>query len=339
MNRARASAIARENAEIEASQSRAIAAREANENRPRTALEAMAQRLKVSPQTLQNTLKSTVFSACRNNEEFVALVVVANEYGLNPLLKEIYAFPAKGGGIVPMVSIDGWIRIMNEHPQFDGIEFDHIVDEKGNLVAIEAVIYRKDRNHPIKVVEYLDENKRGTEPWKMMPSRMLRHRALIQGARIAFGFSGVVSEGDEIELVAQPMPAPALPSAKSLAEELDDEIPAFDGKTGEQVDADTGEIRTDSRGMTEVDEETARQLDRAGEGEPDGEAADYQSPADQALANIKAQIGAAKNVKGLAAVEAEWVNKHRIAFDDETAAEVDRLFVARKRDLSGEGGE
>ena len=44
---------------------------------------------------------------------------------LNPFTKEIYAFPdSKSGGIVPMVSIDGWCRIINEHPQLDGIGFE-----------------------------------------------------------------------------------------------------------------------------------------------------------------------------------------------------------------------
>ncbi len=337
---ARSQAIAAESRSIEASQSRAIAARTAEQSRPRTALEALSQRLQVSPDVLQKTLRSTVFSACRTNDEFVALVVVANEYGLNPLLKEIYAFPAKGGGIVPMVSIDGWIRIMNEHPQFDGLEFVYINDEKGNLEAIEAVIFRKDRAHPVKVIEYLDENVRNTEPWKQMKRRMLRHRALIQGARIAFGFSGIASEGDEIELVAEP--TPSVPSTKSLAEELDDEIPTFDGETGEQVDEATGEVTTDSRGMTELSEEDARALDAEMDGstDEDGDAGeDEESPAAKMLRQIKGQIGAAKNEKGLAAVENEWVNKHRIGFDDETASEVDRLFVARKRELSGGNGQ
>ena len=181
---ARSRAVANSNQAIDDSQARAVAARQ--EQRP-SALAQMATRLSISEGKLVSTLRSTVFAGCKTDEEFAALMVVANEYRLNPLTKEIYAFPAKGGGIVPMVSVDGWIRIMNEHPQFDGIEFEDIVDEKGNVTAIEATIYRKDRTRPIKTMEYLDECRRGTEPWKMMPSRMLRHKALIQCARLAFG--------------------------------------------------------------------------------------------------------------------------------------------------------
>jgi len=164
-----------------------------------SALAVMAGKFNVEPAKLLETLKNTVFRNA-TNDELLALVVVSNEYGLNPLTKEIYAFPAKGGGIVPVVSIDGWIRMMNDHPQFDGIDYQFEHDPKGGLVACTAIIYRKDRSHPTRVTEYLSECKRNTEPWKM-ERRMLRHKATIQGARVAFGFSGIT---DEDEAAATP---------------------------------------------------------------------------------------------------------------------------------------
>jgi len=57
-----------------------------------SAINLMASRLSVEPAKLYDTLKSTVFQKA-TNEELLALVVVANEYGLNPFLKELYAFP------------------------------------------------------------------------------------------------------------------------------------------------------------------------------------------------------------------------------------------------------
>lgn len=339
----RTNAIARRDAEVDASQQRAIAARAANEARPRSAIEAMAQRLQVTPSTLQTTLRSTVFSACRSNEEFVALVVVANEYRLNPLLKEIYAFPTKGGGIQAMVSIDGWIRIMNEHPEFDAIEFEYINDEHGKTEAIEAVIYRKDKTRPTKVIEYMDECKRNTEPWNKSPRRMLRHRALIQGARVAFGFASIASEGDETEgqFTLVPEVAPSLPSRETLSDHLDDRIPDFDGGDDQQVDPDTGEVQTDSRGMTEIDEETGRQLD-AGEpaaGDGNGEqaaAASDVSPAEAFLEKTRSGIAAAKNAKYLTAVETEWL-KNAAAYDDEIVAGIDAELAARRKVLADGG--
>jgi phage recombination protein Bet len=156
----------------------------------------MAERLNVEPAKLFDTLKSTVFKGA-SNEEMLALVVVANEYGLNPLLKEMYAFPAKGGGIVPLVAIDGWTKIVNRQPSFDGVKFHWDFDSETNKpVACTCTMWVKGRKEPVQVTEFLDECSRGTEPWTKMPRRMLRHRAFIQAARLAFGLSGLVDEDE-----------------------------------------------------------------------------------------------------------------------------------------------
>jgi hypothetical protein len=67
---------------------------------------------------------------------------------------------------------------------------------------IECHIFRKDRSHPIKVREFLTECTRDTGPWKSHPSRMLRHKAFIQCARVAFGFAGIFDE-DEAERIVE----------------------------------------------------------------------------------------------------------------------------------------
>lgn len=167
------------------------------ETKKLSAVATMASRLNVDPSKLLETLKKTVFSQAKTNEELMALCIVSNEYKLNPLVKEIYAFPGKGGGIVPIVSIDGWIRITNSHPQFDGVEFEWERSENGEPISCTAIIWRKDRSKPVKVTEYLSECKRATDPWKMA-NRMLRHKAFIQGVRVAFGFGGIYDE-DEAE--------------------------------------------------------------------------------------------------------------------------------------------
>jgi phage recombination protein Bet len=160
-----------------------------------SALNLMASKFSVEPDKLLGTLKATVFKNA-SNEELLALVVVANTYGLNPLTKEIYAFPAKGGGIAPIVSIDGWIRMTNDHPQFDGMDLEVEFSDDGKPFAATCKIYRKDRTHATTITEYFAECYRNTDPWKQCPARMLRHKALIQAARIAFGFSGIYDEDE-----------------------------------------------------------------------------------------------------------------------------------------------
>lgn len=146
---------------------------------------------------LTNTLKATCFKGSTQvtDDQMTALLLVAQQYNLNPFTKEIYAFPDKGG-IVPVVGLDGWSRIINEHKQFDGMDFEQ------DNESCTCIIYRKDRSHPVKVTEYMSECKRTTGPWSSHPRRMLRHKAMIQCARLAFGYVGIY-EQDEAERILE----------------------------------------------------------------------------------------------------------------------------------------
>lgn len=160
----------------------------------------MAARMSVEPTKLFEALKATVFQKA-TNEELLALVIVANEFGLNPFTREIYAFPAKGGGIVPVVSVDGWNSMLIKQENFDGIEFDFQEGEDGIPISCTATVHVKNRSHPVKITEYYAECVRQTEPWKTMPHRMLRNRTLCQASRVAFGFSGIKHE-EEAEAIS-----------------------------------------------------------------------------------------------------------------------------------------
>lgn len=138
---------------------------------------------------LYQTLKATVFKDAKDDSQLATLMIVANQYGLNPFTKEICAFPSRGA-VIPIVSVDGWTRIINDNPNCDGIQFSQD-DESAT-----CTIYRKDRSHPTVVTEYLAECKMNTDPWKKYPKRMLRHKALIQCARVAFGYSGIYDEDE-----------------------------------------------------------------------------------------------------------------------------------------------
>jgi phage recombination protein Bet len=194
-----------------------------------------AEKFSIEPGKLMDTLKSTAFKQQGDkevsNEQMAALLIVADQYGLNPFTKEIYAFPDKGG-IVPVVGVDGWARIVNEHPMCDGFEFtyaEETVDFSSKQVPIwmEVHIFRKDRTRPVIVREYFDEVvRRNMQPWQSHPNRMLRHKTFVQGARLAFGFAGVFDEDEGQRIVERdmgsaqevtPVQQPQSRSARSVA--------------------------------------------------------------------------------------------------------------------------
>jgi len=199
----------------------------------RSLLRAMAERYGMEPDRFRDVIVNTVLPANERqrvtNEQLAAFLLVAHEHNLNPLTREIYAFPTKGGGIQPIVSIDGWLKLINSHPEFDGMEFEDHLDSQGRLVAITCRMFRKDRSRPTEATEYMEECRRNTETWRRWPRRMLRHKATIQAARYAFGFSGIVDE-DEAErrreaeqreaLTPPPPPPPAEPTAPVMEAEV-----------------------------------------------------------------------------------------------------------------------
>lgn len=184
-------------------------------------VQKFAAQYSIEPEKLLGILKATAFKQEKgevSNEQMAALLAVADRYHLDPFTREIYAFADKYKGIVPIVSLDGWSRIINDHPQSDGFEFrvssEEVVPPGGKVCPtwMEVLIHRKDRGHAIVVREYLDEVYRekgkrqdGSEffgPWQTHTKRMLRHKTLIQGARIAYGFSGIYDE-DEAERIIE----------------------------------------------------------------------------------------------------------------------------------------
>lgn len=183
-------------------------------NTQRSILMKLASKYEVDPEKFWETLKATAFKqrdgTTPTNEQMMALLIVCDQYQLNPFLKEIYAFPDKANGIVPVVGVDGWSRMINSHKDFDGIEFrqaeNFVTPKQGKPCPewMEAVIYHQRRSRPVVIREYLDEVYNGesfsTSPWRTHTKRMLRHKTQIQGCRVAFGFTGIYDQ-DEAERI------------------------------------------------------------------------------------------------------------------------------------------
>ena len=209
--------------------------------KPAGLLERMASRYGLDAAVFERTVAAVAMPQKNgapdcSREELISCLVVANEHDLNPLTKEIYFMRTKTGVIQPVVSVDGWMKKLNAHPQFDGMEFVDEIDDKGNMVACTVKIYRKDRKHPTVVTEYMVECKGGSAPWQKTERRMLRHRTLTQGARYAVGFAGVMGH-DEFEQwqvglrdVTPARPALAVPDVSSIPQIPEIEpAPARDG--------------------------------------------------------------------------------------------------------------
>ena len=112
------------------------------------------------------------------------------EYRLNPRADELDLVQFEEGRWQVFITVNGWAKLINAHPAFCGIEFSEASElEEGVPLWMGCAIYRTDRIKPIVIREYFAEMKTEHIAWQQMPRRMLRHRAMQQCARLAFGIT------------------------------------------------------------------------------------------------------------------------------------------------------
>jgi len=118
------------------------------------------------------------------------LLRLADKYQLDPLANEVGIFQHDDATQSAYITIDGWSKLINQHPQYAGMslrESSELTNEIPNWM--ECTIYRNDRILPIVIKEYFQEVRTHHASWYQMPRRMLRHRVIQQCARLALGIS------------------------------------------------------------------------------------------------------------------------------------------------------
>jgi RecT family len=169
------------------------------------AKKSRSKRIQAELNTYEKLLASTIkklgcstneltawLNAALNTPEAVQLnaLRLIGKHGLDPFADEISIHPYEDGHWQAFITIDGWSKLINSHPAFNGISFTESTELVGGIPAwMGCAIYRNDRVVPIEVKEYLCEIQTEHSIWKDMPRRMLRHRVIAQCARLAFGVS------------------------------------------------------------------------------------------------------------------------------------------------------
>lgn len=166
------------------------------------ALSVIAASNGVTQEEVAEVLRGMIISgkgqhgAQATNAEMTVVSSIFAKYDLNPFIREGHAF-VSGGKLQVMIGLDGWIKIANRHPEFDGYEqFDNF-DDKGELASVTTKIYVKNRRFPTPHTEYMKEAFVPTSPaWKKYSYRMLAGKSLGQCVRKAFGISEVLDDDE-----------------------------------------------------------------------------------------------------------------------------------------------
>ena len=134
------------------------------------------------------------------------LLLMAERLELDPLSNEIYALEKSAAAgqkaqIIFVVGVDGWTKIINSHPAFDGMRFVESAPGDDELpLYFECTIFRKDRKVATSVREYMYEAHTNLGAWLTHPRRMLRHKAMVQCARLCFGLSGIYDPDEALRI-------------------------------------------------------------------------------------------------------------------------------------------
>ena len=151
------------------------------------ALKCAAQAIGMTPKDLSVWFSQSPQFSEATHERCLRLIA---EYRLNPRADEIDLIQFEERRWQVFITVNGWAKLINAHPAFCGIEFSEASElEEGVPLWMGCAIYRTDRVKPIEVKEYFSEMKTEHAAWQQMPRRMLRHRAMQQCARLAFGIT------------------------------------------------------------------------------------------------------------------------------------------------------
>jgi len=204
-----------------------------------TAIVKLADSVGVSTEEMTNVVKGMIIAskgqhgAVATDAELTIVSGICAQYGLNPLTKEAHAF-VSGGKLNVVIGIDGYIKVMNRHPDFDGVEFEDHFDGK-ELVSVTTKIHVKGRKFPTCATEYMDECFQAkSDAWRKYKKRMLRNKSLAQCVRIAFGITEVI-DSDEADRIKQ---------AEPTERDITPEKPAFSLDSIEADMAECGDLDT-----------------------------------------------------------------------------------------------
>lgn len=140
-----------------------------------------------------------------NQEMFVGISMIAR-YELDPIAREVYVTRGKGG-IFTIISIDGWVKVLDRTDHYDGHTVEIHEEKPGVIDWVETTIYSKKRKYPTTYRAYAAEYaKIGGMVAKTIPSHMLRVFCLRHAARLFTPIGGTVLTEEEALFIARDEP-------------------------------------------------------------------------------------------------------------------------------------
>ncbi len=139
-------------------------------------------------------LRNVIAKGC-TEPEFKLLMYMASTYGLDPLLKQIWAVKRNDNSpALIFAGRDGMLAIAHRSGQFDGMQSGVVYEGEGKdrkPLSAWCEVWRKDMSHSFKTDVPFSEYNTGYSVWKTNPSAMILKVAESVCLRKAFSVSGL----------------------------------------------------------------------------------------------------------------------------------------------------
>lgn len=162
-----------------------------------TLIGRLAERLGVEPGKLMGALRR-ISGNIRGveDEDFMVMLLMAEKYQLDPIRREVGLISTQQGPR-PYVAFDGWLKVLTSHDDYLTHDVAEVVTD-GRVVAATVSIRSKKRESlgagPFHHTEWMDEcyvpprnrsdgSGKVNGPWQSHPRRLLKEKAIMQGAR------------------------------------------------------------------------------------------------------------------------------------------------------------
>ncbi len=194
--------------------------------RRRSVEESVAAKLGVNTDKLCDLLRNVWHTSkgqpeLTKQEMFNGMSLIAR-FDLDPISREVYVTRDKTGRLLTIVGIDGWIKILNRTPHYDGFDVELGWNEdETKLLWAETRIYSKERSHPVVYRGFMQEymkmagNVAQKAPWHMLRIFSLRH-----AARLFTPLGGNVVLQEEAEWMMREQNEAPDPEGDALAAQL-----------------------------------------------------------------------------------------------------------------------
>lgn len=184
---------------------------------------------------LRNVWKTSKGQPPLTDQEMGVGIGLIARYELDPIAREVYVTRGKGG-IFAIVSIDGWLKVLDRTDHYDGFTVEIHHDDHGQIDWVETAIHSTKRKHPAIYRAYAAEYARvAGMVAKDMPSHMLRIFSLRHAARLFAPLSASVTTEEEVRYIEQQAEAAEAPRVNRL-DELTDRLmqPIAEQQTAEE---------------------------------------------------------------------------------------------------------